>query len=62
MAGGALSAGASTHDPRGRRGRPRQPVRSQHAAAGWFDQGGRDALHSDAVSDLVVQMLLNQLC
>ena len=34
----------------------------QHVPASWFDVGGRDALHADAVSDLVTQMLINQLC
>ena len=33
-----------------------------HAKKGWFDQGGRDLQHSDALSDLVTQMLLNQIC
>ena len=35
---------------------------TEHAATAWFDQGGRDSLHSDAVSDLVTQMFINQLC
>ena len=33
-----------------------------HAKKGWFDQGGRDLQHSDALSDLVTQLLLNQIC
>ena len=35
---------------------------TQHAAYSWFDMGGKDSLHADAVSDLTTHMLLNQLC
>ena len=35
---------------------------TQHAPGSWFDDHGHDALHADAVSDLVTQMLINQLC
>ena len=33
-----------------------------HANGGWFDNGGRDALHSDVLSDLVTQMILGHIC
>ena len=35
---------------------------TQHASPAWFDLKGKDALHSDALSDLVTQMVINQLC
>jgi hypothetical protein len=35
---------------------------TMHARMHWFDKGGRDLQHSDVLSDLVTQMLLNQLC
>lgn len=35
---------------------------TMHAMKHWFDQGGKDVQHSDALSDLVTQMLLNQIC
>ena len=33
-----------------------------HAQPNWYDLNGKDALHSDTLSDLVTQMLINQLC
>ena len=33
-----------------------------HSASSWFDKGGSDSLHSDVLSDLVTQMLINQIC
>ena len=33
-----------------------------HAHPKWYDLQGRDALHSDVLSDLITQMLLNQVC
>jgi hypothetical protein len=33
-----------------------------HAAPRWYDVQGNDALHADQLSDLVTQMLINQLC
>ena len=33
-----------------------------HAMPQWYDEGGRDNQHSDVLSDLVTQMLLNQIC
>ena len=33
-----------------------------HAEPQWYDLNGRDALHSDALSDLITQTLINQLC
>ena len=33
-----------------------------HAAPRWYDEHGHDALHADQLSDLVTQMLINQLC
>ena len=35
---------------------------TQHADHRWFDLNGKDSLHSDVLSDLVTQMLINQLC
>lgn len=35
---------------------------TQHAARGWYDLGGKDSLHVDSLSDLITQMLINQLC
>ena len=28
----------------------------------WFDLGGKDSLHADVLTDLTVQMMLNQIC
>ena len=33
-----------------------------HAQPNWYDVGGKDALHADPLSDLVTQMLINQVC
>ena len=33
-----------------------------HAAPRWYDEHGKHALHADQLSDLVTQMLINQLC
>ena len=33
-----------------------------HAAPRCYDVQGNDALHADQLSDLVTQMLINQLC
>ena len=33
-----------------------------HAHRSWFDLGGRDSLHADTLSDLVTQMIINQVC
>jgi hypothetical protein len=35
---------------------------SAHAISSWFDKNGKDNQHADVLGDLVVQMLLNQLC
>ena len=33
-----------------------------HASPQWYDLNGKDALHSDPISDLITQMLINQIC
>ena len=33
-----------------------------HASPSWYDLAGKDALHSDVLSDTVTQMLINQIC
>ena len=35
---------------------------SLHGLRQWFDNHGRDVQHSDVLSDLVTQMLINQIC
>ena len=33
-----------------------------HADPNWYNARGKDAQHSDVLSDMVVHMLLNQIC
>ena len=33
-----------------------------HASAKWYDSSGKDNQHSDVLSDVVLQMLLAQIC